>query len=130
MGKALDKKCFFTYTGALYNAVSEEENSNGTAVEFCINITLLVFCFVRKVSSREEKTKKGFSLSYLLVVRKRSEPQPQLLAVWPGVLMLQAALWSQIKIKLVTELVQTSKTIQPEQQRPQHDLIYSVCLCF
>lgn len=44
--KQLNEKHFFTHTGAFHNTVSEEENSNETAVGFCINITLLMFCFV------------------------------------------------------------------------------------
>lgn len=42
---------------------------------------------------------------------KRSESQPQLLAVGPGMLTLQAALLPQIETKPVTELIWTSKTI-------------------
>lgn len=44
--KQLNEKHFFTHTGAFHNTVSKEENSNETAVGFCINITLLMFCFV------------------------------------------------------------------------------------
>lgn len=66
--KQLNEKHFFTHRGAFHNTVSEEENSNETAVGFCINITLVMFCFVWEVSSREKKKKRV--LSYLLVVRK------------------------------------------------------------
>lgn len=56
--KQLNKKGFFTHTGGSHNGVPEEENSNGAVVEFCINITLVVFCLYEKCLPERKRQKR------------------------------------------------------------------------